>query len=335
MAAERLSAGPSATGARGPQAPGPISAGMAGTIPDLTPEPECARCHGDETFLPLESIDWQAVRAAAYEVRQSIRYEYPGPIDDLRQLLMLVPPDRIDGQRLLCHELQVTPPAHPRYSSDRFGNRVCAIAIPRVEGALEFAVRLRVERRADAPAPTVVPGADAPYRLPSPLTEPTPELEQAAAALGPSEDPRTLADAINDWVYRHLQYTPGVTGVRTTAQDALALGQGVCQDYAHLMIALCRIRGLAARYVSGHLLGEGAMHAWVQVLLPSAAGGASAPMWQSFDPTHGRRAGMQYITVAVGRDYGDVSPTRGSFRAPYEGWLAGGARAAGVLRVAP
>jgi transglutaminase-like putative cysteine protease len=122
---------------------------------------------------------------------------------------------------------------------------------------------------------------------------------------------------------------PGATGVWATARDAFERGEGVCQDFAHLMIALCRTAGLPARYVSGHLLGEGAMHAWVQVLLRDERH-PRLSTWLDFDPTHGRIASGPYIAVAVGRDYGDVSPTRGSFTAPYGGRLTEG-RAEAVL----
>ena len=289
---------------------------------------------GGHHYLNNRTIDWEKVRCATYEVRQSLRYEYPGPIEDLHHLLILVPPDRIGTQRLLQHELTVSPPAQPRYGTDRFGNRVCRIAIPLVEGSLQFGVTLRVARCLDTDVPMSAPDEAAVYTLPSPLTEPSPALRAATDQLAASADgPAVLAEQINHWVHRHLTYTPGVTEVRTTAQDALELRRGVCQDYAHLMIALCRLAGLPARYVSGHLLGEGAMHAWVQVLVPPDGGPPAPPVWRPFDPTHGCRAGMPYITVAVGRDYGDVSPTRGSFRAPYTGRLAGGHKQAGVLQV--
>ena len=81
-----------------------------------------------------------------------------------------------------------------------------------------------------------------------------------------------------------MAYTHGVTGVRTTAAEAFALRRGVCQDYAHIMLALCRLCDLPARYVSGHLLGEGGTHAWVDVLLPhptqASAFIARAPQWR-------------------------------------------------------
>jgi transglutaminase-like putative cysteine protease len=116
-----------------------------------------------------------------------------------------------------------------------------------------------------------------------------------------------------------MTYRPGVTTVETTATQALASGQGVCQDYAHIMLALCRLCGLPARYVSGHLLGEGGTHAWVDVLLP---GRPQESVAMAFDPTHGREAGLSYVTVAVGRDYRDVAPTSGTYRASHKGRLS-------------
>ena len=288
---------------------------------------------GRQDYLRTRDIDWSKVRCATYEVRQSLRYEYPGPIEDLRHMLIVIPPDRFGEQRLLDHEVRVQPEARPRYSTDRFGNRICQVAIPRVERSLEFDVCLRVARWPEAGIPVAGPDEAGLYTASSPLTEPSPKLHAIAEELaGQAGGPVALAELINLWTYRRLAYTQGVTGVRTTAHDALVQGRGVCQDYAHLMIALCRLAGLPAQYVSGHLLGEGAMHAWVQVLLPGEDEDGP-PAWQPFDPTHGRRAGMTYITIAVGRDYGDVSHTRGSFRAPYAGHLAGGHKQAGVLDV--
>jgi transglutaminase-like putative cysteine protease len=87
------------------------------------------------------------------------------------------------------------------------------------------------------------------------------------------------------------------------------------------MIALCRLCDLPARYVSGHLLGEGAMHAWVEVLLQSDQHPGEGIAWP-YDPTHDRPPSLSYLTVAVGRDYNDVSPTRGCFRADAGGSLS-------------
>jgi len=130
-----------------------------------------------------------------------------------------------------------------------------------------------------------------------------------------------LAYQINTWVYQTMTYAHDVTGIRTTAAEALALRQGVCQDYAHIMITLCRLCALPARYVSGHLLGEGGTHAWVEVLLPIDDDPQKA-LVVPLDPTHGRQAGMNYVTVAVGRDYFDVAPTSGTYIAAYSGQLS-------------
>jgi transglutaminase-like putative cysteine protease len=117
-----------------------------------------------------------------------------------------------------------------------------------------------------------------------------------------------------------MTYKHGATTVSTTASEALAIGHGVCQDYAHIMLAVCRACGLPSRYVSGHLLGQGGSHAWVEVLLPTNDGSGDAIAW-TFDPTHASRGGLGYVTVAVGGDYLDVAPTSGTYRSTARGRL--------------
>ncbi|HTE86326.1 MAG TPA: transglutaminase family protein [Dehalococcoidia bacterium] len=273
--------------------------------------------------MPSLSNDWGSCSTAILEAHQSLRYEYPGPIEDLHQALMLVPPDRLDGQLLLSYDVAAVPDARPRYHTDQYGNRICTIVLPRVEQTLELAVVVRVERWPTNGASARSEGEAGLFLLPSPLAESTDSLRAAASAAGADDNyGLSLAGRINDWVHHHLVYRPGGTDFRTPAGAALRLGAGVCQDYAHVMIAMCRIAGLPARYVSGHLLGQGAMHAWTQVLVPSDDPAGSRRTWRSFDPTHGTEAGMPYITIAIGRDYTDVSPTRGTFRAAYAGRLA-------------
>ena len=114
-----------------------------------------------------------------------------------------------------------------------------------------------------------------------------------------------------------MRYVPDVTNVATTAAQAFAQGTGVCQDYAHIMLVLCRLNGLAARYVSGHLIGEGGTHAWVEVI-GEPLGDGTVPVW-GFDPTHRRTTTLNYVFVAAGRDFADVTPTSGCFVAPYIG----------------
>ena len=107
-----------------------------------------------------------------------------------------------------------------------------------------------------------------------------------------------------------LVYEKKVTSARTPVGEALRLGRGVCQDFAHLFLAACRGIGLPARYVSGyiHETGEVATHAWCQVWTGTSG-------WIDIDPTRGTFAGDDYIKIAVGRDYSDVPPNRGSGKA--------------------
>src|SRR6185369_15201391 len=159
------------------------------------------------------------------------------------------------------------------------------------------------------------------YREQTPLTAPDRQLEAAARGIvAAGGDPRQLADRAHDWAAGAIKYQVGVTGVQTPAAMALHLGKGVCQDYAHVMLSVLRLVGIPARYVSGHLLGEGAPHAWVEALI-SDANDLGQPEVVAFDPTHHRRAGLNYITVAVGRDYADVAPTSGTFVGTASGQL--------------
>jgi transglutaminase-like putative cysteine protease len=107
--------------------------------------------------------------------------------------------------------------------------------------------------------------------------------------------------------------------VSTPASAALVARTGVCQDFAQVMLAICRVAGLPARYVSGHMEGEGQMHAWIEVLY-APAGGPLA--WHALDPTHDRAAADGYVTIAVGRDYADVSPISGHCYGPTAGRLS-------------
>lgn len=109
---------------------------------------------------------------------------------------------------------------------------------------------------------------------------------------------------MND-LYRHFSYEPFVTGIHTTAAQALSLGKGVCQDFAHIMIALMRYLGVPARYVNGLMIGEGFSHAWVEIYTGTG--------WYGLDPTNCLHIDDYYIKLAWGRDYGDCVVDKGRF----------------------
>lgn len=263
-------------------------------------------------FLDHDALDWAAVTAAVYQVDQRFRYEYATPVHDLRHRLVIAPPSRHGDQRRRAHRLRVSPELPAVQAGDQFGNEVFTIAAPRIEREVEFTFRSLVTRAQHGSDHAVAPALldDPALRTPRPLTTPDADLLDAAADLRRRfRDPRELAAAINTFVDRELTYAKNVTDVFTTAAVAFRLRRGVCQDYAHVMLALARASGLAARYVSGHMLGEGSTHAWVEVIVPQGSGAVAL----SFDPTQGTATTLRYLVVAVGRDYEDVAPTSGSF----------------------
>jgi transglutaminase-like putative cysteine protease len=268
-------------------------------------------------------VDWGTVRRSAYLLEQTFRYDYPAPIRHLDHRLVVIPPERFGDQVRLDHKLEVgARGVRLENQVDRFGNVVVAVFAPRIASSVEFTARVSVERHAGEP-----------HRLPdgwlgdgylldaTRLTVPDTRIRRAAEKLKASASwGLPLAECINDWVYQSLTYHDGITGVRTTAAEALSIGRGVCQDYAHLMLSVCRACDLPARYVSGHLVGEGGSHAWVEVVLPANDGTREAIAW-TFDPTHAGRGGLNYLTIAVGGDYHDVAPTSGTYQAPVRGQL--------------
>ncbi len=274
------------------------------------------------TAADLSSVDWASARRASYRLRQTFRYEYAEPITDLNHRLIVIPPARFGDQRRVYHDLLVElNEVRMQDRQDQFGNFVVDVFAPEVQRAIEFTAEVSVERSASE-LNVIAGGWPAEEWLlePTALTAADERIQAEAEMFATCADwGLPLADRINDWVYQSMTYRHDVTGVRTTAAQALALGAGVCQDYAHVMLATCRACGLPSRYVSGHMLGQGGTHAWVEVVLPDE-GGRDAIAWP-FDPTHASRAGLGYVTIAVGRDYADVAPTSGTYRSGGAGRL--------------
>ncbi|HEX9355634.1 MAG TPA: transglutaminase family protein [Streptosporangiaceae bacterium] len=285
----------------------------------MTPDPHLLRSQLtghqllDHQLLDHQGLDLDAARRVTYVIEQSFRYEYDAPVRSLRQRLVIVPPGRHGGQHRRACQLEVAgAQARRRLLRDRNGNVVTWLRAEHVAQAVEFRLTAIVERiRRDGPAVLPREALVSPALLsPTRLTAADDRLRDLAARLpATAAAPLDQAEWICDLVHASLEYADGVTSVRTTAAEALAGGRGVCQDMAHVMLALCHLVGLPARYVSGHLIGQGGTHAWVEVVVPQARDAVAV----SFDPCHGRRAGSGYVTVATGRDYGDVAPTSGSY----------------------
>jgi len=297
---------------------------------DLASQHESGGRH-DADVLPVDfrdhTMNCGGIHRTVYEVQQRFRYRYAAPICDLRQRLVVVPPPVHGNQRVLSHRLDVSQPhSRKRSRPDRFGNVIFEISVPEVEEAVDFDVSLIVERWTGQGPHLEAATTQALniYLKPSALTRPDPALRAVATKLASrSEKGADLASAVAGWVYRYMSYGFDRTAVHTTAGQTLAAGHGVCQDYTHLMLALCRLLGIPARYVSGHLVGDGGTHAWVEVLQPVPGQAVEILAW---DPTHDRPADLRYLTVAVGRDYRDVAPVSGTYSGPHAGWLSAARR---------
>lgn len=269
--------------------------------------------------LPAPAPDEPAA-VHRYRLRQSFRYDYDAPALSLLHRLVVVPPARHGDQHLRLGAVQVTDDsAQVSWLTDEHGNRVCVVRLQEVPEQVTMHVDVVVERHGD-PAPLAASALADPRLLePSLQTVPDRALRDLARDIAGGNDVLAAAERVCEAVPQLVDYVPGATTVRTTASEALAGGQGVCQDQAHVMIAVLRAAGIPCRYVSGHLVGQGGTHAWVEVVVPAGRHARAV----AYDPCHARPAGDGYVTVAVGRDYVDVPPTSGWYGGDAVGVLSG------------
>jgi transglutaminase-like putative cysteine protease len=225
-------------------------------------------------------------------------------------------------------ELRATPKASVNQYMDGFRNPTHLITVPSSHTFLNIVATSRVETLLADPfeLPSAPPrplsyAETADYLAPSGLVASTPELSFLAAPFRSSSPELTFeaVQAMMVLVYEQFEYTPQVTTVATTVGEVLAQRRGVCQDFTHVLIGMCRSVDIAARYVSGYIVpdprtsygesprGAEASHAWVEAFTPTHG-------WRGFDPTNNLVASEHHIKMAVGRDYRDVAPTRGTYR---------------------
>jgi transglutaminase-like putative cysteine protease len=254
-----------------------------------------------------------------YSLHQRFLYRYDGPVSDLNHRLVVVPRGRHGDQRRRRQSVTVSVAgAQVTQHRDGAGNTVTRVRVPLVPAQVEFVVDAVLERSGPA-AGVLLPATalqDPRLLRPTRLTAANDAIRDLATALA-GRDGLASAEQFCGYVHEALTYSHDTTSVTTTAAEALAIGSGVCQDSAHLMLALCRAAGVPARYVSGHLLGEGGTHAWVEVIVADPAGARAVAL----DPCNGRPAGKDYVTVATGRDYTDVAPTSGTYTGSARGTL--------------
>lgn len=232
------------------------------------------------------------------------RLEFSEPVKEHQFVLRCMPPNT-GSQTVMDAQIIVEPPATLAEQVDGFGNK---LQIGRLEGAHEsFSFISSGMVLVDTAQVRAVP-LHPMYLRASELTQPGPNIKSFVAdVLRVCCNASVLekADRLAAAIAGAMDYVKGATDVQTTAEDALTLGRGVCQDYAHVLIACCREAGVAARYVNGFLLGEGETHAWVEV--------HDGARWHGVDPTNRRAADCSYITLSHGRDFSDCPIERGVF----------------------
>ena len=265
-----------------------------------------------------------------YSIRHLTRFRYSHPISESIMEARMHP--RSDAlQHCLSFTLSVSPRCRVFAYRDYLGNNVHHFDIPGDHNQLIIIAESVVEQHPapDVPAflsPDAWRALDEMIRngdygemlLPSTFVVESPALLKLAADLGAvrRDDPLMLVHELNQRLFDYFEYVPKHTRVDSPIEEAIESRKGVCQDFAHTMIALLRHVGIPARYVSGYLYRgredhdrstPDATHAWVDVLMPHLG-------WVGFDPTNNLVTHHRHIRTAVGRDYADVPPTRGIFR---------------------
>ena len=266
-----------------------------------------------------------------FNIVHTTAYEYSAPaIESFTELR--VRPRQSNRQNVRSHVTEVEPSAVLEEFTDYYGNAVECLSVPFRHRCLTVTSRSTVET---LPHKDALSGLDLtvseavrlnwPHRrelfdflMPSVHSPITPELEALSKRQLPSGG--SFSESMLDlcsFIFKNFTYMPGVTDVRTPLSEVLQKQAGVCQDFAHLMIALIRCAGLPARYVSGYietessgnpnLIGATASHARVEVFLPNG-------LWVGIDPTNDILEGERHVQIGIGRDYHDVPPLRGVFK---------------------
>ncbi len=258
------------------------------------------------------------------EIVHGTRYRYSGPIAETVMEVRLKPMDG-NGQRCIDFKLELSHALKARTYVDGYGNHVHYFNLVRPHSSLSVISRSVVE--------TGLPPDDDPgeelvqdfLRFRSPVNEVEGVVRLAEAH--PIREPRTAEtiqqalDELTATISRDFAYDRTVTNVYSSVDDVLRLRAGVCQDFAHLFVAVARAMGVPARYVSGYIhvpsgrASTTASHAWAEAWVPGRG-------WVGFDATHPVRTTQHHVRLAVGRDYSDAAPTRGVYVGSATGTMA-------------
>lgn len=250
-----------------------------------------------------------------FELKHQTTFEYSSPVSESLMEFRLTPVTD-SCQRVLQHRSHVTPIRNIQQNLDYLGNTVSTFNIPAAHNQVQVCFESLVETFAGARRSGELRGLTLYDSLkPSSRTEWTPAFLDYAQSFDAHRGlgNREAAEAIRSAIFEGFRYDTEATHSGSTINDLLEGGAGVCQDFSHLMIALCRWLEIPARYVSGYVLTESASegavasHAWVEIHDPKSG-------WVGIDPTHNKWVEEHHIRIGVGRDYDDVTPNRGVYR---------------------
>jgi transglutaminase-like putative cysteine protease len=272
-------------------------------------------------------------------VEHTTVFEYDGPAYETATEVRLKPYEQPDSfQRCLDFNLEVIPQARITHYTDFYGNIVHYFNL------LHSLQRLEIKATSivlTGPGRTPASRNDEAFLQDFLVESRYVRFDDAVSAMAERyariDSPSEAAKAISAAIFEEFTYEPGVTDVHSTSQEVMALRRGVCQDFAHVMIAICRRLGTPARYVSGYLYGgehteehDRASHAWCEVYCGEKNG------WIAFDPTHRTLlVDERYIRIGTGRDYADVTLVRGTFKGNAKEKLAATVRVQAVDAGAP
>lgn len=250
-------------------------------------------------------MNGQGTRIVTFSYKMEL--DFSDRVQNHRFTLRMLPQSDARQQIMQC-SLCVEPNCELIEDYDSFGNKYVygEIEMPHERFLAELSGQAKIKRTASVAADVPLM-ALAPYRYPSPYTRAGDALRRYYEKNRKKQGESSLgyAERLLHQLYQDMEYVQGVTDIRTTAEEAITMRKGVCQDYAHTMLSLCRIADIPSRYVVGMMSGEGYSHAWVEVYAQGA--------WHGLDPTNDRLVDDGYVKISHGRDYQDCIVNRGVF----------------------
>lgn len=261
-----------------------------------------------------------------FKIQHITKYEYDRPIKESVNEIKIYPTN-IPTQKIIEHDLKITGSPDIFTFSDYWGNKTGNFNLLLQHQELIIESRLIIETKPNLLGPFPdISIQDSTFDLNDLQLL---QYTRGAAVSGksflesvwlsiysPNKSIATLATACSEFIYENFTYIKGITTIETTVDEIIAHRSGVCQDFAHILLELLRAMQIPARYVSGYICpnkngmrGEGATHAWVEFFIPNYG-------WVGIDPTNNALVGNHHIKLAVGRDFADCTPIKGTFKGP-------------------